>query len=130
MNFTFLKWTFYDFRHRVYEYTLKHPEAEDLIFQQFQGLLDHFIAITKIKTNEQRMDSTAIMPNIKRARRLTLAFYILKKGGGLPPGAVARLKAGFWLKPRRSRKYLPSPKRLYGKGLVSLYDEKTGKKRK
>ncbi|MGI9863111.1 transposase, partial [Moorella naiadis] len=72
--------TLYDFRRRVYEYTLKHPEEEDLICQQFQGLLDHFIAITKIKTNEQRMDSTAIMPNIKRAGRLALAFDVLKQG--------------------------------------------------
>lgn len=72
--------TLYDFRRRVYEYTLKHPEEEDLIFQQFQGLLDHFLAITKIKTNEQRMDSTAIMPNIKRAGRLALAFDVLKQG--------------------------------------------------
>ncbi|AFV10421.1 transposase domain-containing protein DUF772 [Thermacetogenium phaeum DSM 12270] len=72
--------TLYDFRRRLYEYTIQHPEEEDLIFQQFQGLLEHFLAITKIKTNEQRMDSTAIMPNIKRAGRLSLAFDVLKKG--------------------------------------------------
>ncbi|QGP93936.1 Transposase DDE domain protein [Neomoorella glycerini] len=72
--------TLYDFRRRLYEYTIQHPEEEDLICQQFQGLLDHFIAITKIKTNEQRMDSTAIMPNIKRAGRLALAFDVLKQG--------------------------------------------------
>lgn len=72
--------TLYDFRRRLYAYTIQHPEEEDLICRQFQGLLDHFIAITKIKTNEQRMDSTAIMPNIKRAGRLALAFDVLKQG--------------------------------------------------
>lgn len=72
--------TIYDFRHRLYEYTIQHPEEEDLICQQFQELLDHFLAITKIKTDEQRMDSSAIMPNIKRAGRLALAFDVLKQG--------------------------------------------------
>lgn len=60
--------------------TIRHPEEEDLIFQQFQELLNHFLAITKIKTDEQRMDTTAIMPNIKRAGRLALAFDVLKQG--------------------------------------------------
>jgi len=72
--------TIYDFRQRLYEYTIQHPEEEDLICQQFQELLDHFLAITKIKTAEQRMDSSAIMPNIKRAGRLALAFDVLKQG--------------------------------------------------
>lgn len=72
--------TLYDFRHRLYEYTIQHPEEEDLICRQFQCLVDHFIALTKSKTEEQRMDSTAIMPNIKRAGRLALAFDVLKQG--------------------------------------------------
>jgi len=71
--------TFYDFRKRVYKYTLEHPEEEDLIFQQFDILLGHFLEAAGISTKEQRMDSTAIMPNIKRAGRLALAYDVLKQ---------------------------------------------------
>lgn len=72
--------TFYDFRKKVYNYALDHPGQEDLIFQQFEKLLEHFIEIAKINTKEQRMDSTGVMPNIKKAGRLALAFDILKQG--------------------------------------------------
>lgn len=71
--------TLYDFRKRVYEYTLDHPEQEDLVFQQFETLLEHFVKIAKINTKEQRMDSTNVMPNIKKAGRLALAFDVLKQ---------------------------------------------------
>jgi len=66
--------TLYDFRKRVYAYTLAHPEEE--VFRQFEVLRKHFPEITKINTKEQRIDSTAIMPNIRRASRLAL---VLKK---------------------------------------------------
>lgn len=71
--------TLYDFRKRVYNYTLDHPNQEDLIFQQFEKLAEHFVEVAKINTKEQRMDSTCVMPNIKRAGRLSLAFDILKQ---------------------------------------------------
>lgn len=77
--------TFYDFRKRIYNYALNHPEQGDLVFQQFENLVKHFLEVTKINTKEQRMDSTAVMPNIKRAGRLALAFDILKQAIGVIP---------------------------------------------
>ncbi len=71
--------TLYDFRRKVYEYTLAHPKEADLVFRQFDQLLAHFLNVTKINTKEQRTDSSAIMPNIRRAGRLALAFDVLKQ---------------------------------------------------
>jgi len=71
--------TLYDFRRKVYEYTLAHPEEADLVFRQYDQLLAHFLGITKTNTKEQRTDSTAIMSNIRRAGRLALAFDVLKQ---------------------------------------------------
>lgn len=69
--------TLYEFRERLYNYTLSHPEESDLIFKQFQELTKHFCELTNANSNEQRMDSTHVMPNIKRAGRLSLAYDIL-----------------------------------------------------
>ncbi len=69
--------TLYEFRERIYNYTKEHPEEEDLIFKQFNDLTAHFLKVAKIKTDEQRCDSTAIVPNIKKAGRLSLAFDVL-----------------------------------------------------
>jgi hypothetical protein len=65
--------TFYEFRERVFKYTLEHPGEADLIFKQFEILLDSFIKITNTSAIEQRTDSTFITPNIRRAGRLSLA---------------------------------------------------------
>jgi hypothetical protein len=43
-------------------------------------LTEHFIQVANINTSEQRMDSTLITPNIKRAGRLSLAFDVLSQG--------------------------------------------------
>ena len=69
--------TLYEFRERIYNYTKDHPEEEDLIFKQFNELTYRFLKVAKIKTNEQRCDSTEIVPNIKKAGRLSLAFDVL-----------------------------------------------------
>ena len=71
--------TLYDFRRKVYEYTLTHPIDADLIFRQYDQLLAHFLGLTTINTKEQRTDSTAIMPDIRRAGRLALAFDVLRQ---------------------------------------------------
>ena len=76
----FARRTFYDFRARLYNYTLEHPEEGDLIFQQFETLVQHFIKVAQLDTDEQRMDSSQIMSNIKRAGRLALAFDVLLQG--------------------------------------------------
>jgi hypothetical protein len=44
--------TLYDFRRKVYEYTLAHPIDADLIFRQFDHLLTHYLGLTKINTRE------------------------------------------------------------------------------
>ena len=72
--------TFYDFRARLYRYTLEHPNEGDLIFKQFETLVQYFIKVSKLDTDEQRMDSTQIMSNIKRAGRLALAYDVLLQG--------------------------------------------------
>lgn len=77
--------TLYEFRERVYTYALNHPGEDDLIFKQFLNLTEGFIAKAGISTKEQRMDSTMIMPNIKKAGRLSLAFDVLSKVVNLIP---------------------------------------------
>jgi hypothetical protein len=72
--------TFYEFRERVFKYTLEHPGEADIVFKQFEGLLDHFLKITKTSAIEQRTDSTFITPNIRRAGRLSLAYDVLVQG--------------------------------------------------
>jgi hypothetical protein len=69
--------TLYEFRERIYNYTKAHPEEEDIIFSQFNALTDNFLKITGLKTEEQRSDSTEIVPNIKKGGRLSLAFDVL-----------------------------------------------------
>jgi hypothetical protein len=69
--------TLYTFRRRIYQYTIEHPEQEDLIFGQFKELTNHFIKTAGIDTREQRMDSTFFMSNIKLAGRLSLAYDVL-----------------------------------------------------
>lgn len=69
--------TLYEFRERVYNYILEHPEEDDVIFKQFEILTQNFIDQAGIKTDEQRMDSTLITPNIKKAGRLSLAHDVL-----------------------------------------------------
>ncbi|MHB1406886.1 MAG: transposase [Desulfitobacteriaceae bacterium] len=73
----FARRTFYDFRARLYKYTLEHPKEGDVISQQFETLVQHFIEVAQIDTDEQRMDSSQIMSNIKRAGRLALAYDVL-----------------------------------------------------
>ncbi|MEW6174004.1 MAG: transposase [Bacillota bacterium] len=69
--------TLYEFRERVYRYTIENPGKDDLIFGQFEKLTAHFLNTAKINAKEQRVDSTQIMPNIKQAGRLSLAYDVL-----------------------------------------------------
>ena len=79
--------TMYEFRDRVYKYTLEHPGEDDLIFTQFIILLNEFAKATGISLKDQRMDSTMFMSNIKKAGRLSLAFDILIKAAKAIPEA-------------------------------------------
>jgi hypothetical protein len=71
--------TYYDFRSRVYHYTVEHPGQEELIFGQFLILTDNFIKTAKLLSTAQRMDSTMFMPNIKKAGRIVLTYDVLVK---------------------------------------------------
>ncbi len=71
--------TLYEFRERVLNYTVSHPDQADLLFSKFQPLTNHFLTEAKLSTNEQRVDSTHIMPNIKVAGRLSIAYDVLRQ---------------------------------------------------
>jgi hypothetical protein len=71
--------TLYYFRERVYEYCIENPTNEDLLFGQFIKLTCEFAKISGITMNEQRMDTTMFMSNIKKAGRLSLAYDVLTK---------------------------------------------------
>lgn len=70
--------TLFEFRERLYLHALKNPE-QDLVSDQFHILTKHIIEVIQIITNEMRMDSTFIMPNIRTAGRLSLAYDVLFK---------------------------------------------------
>ncbi len=70
--------TFYEFRERVYQYAAENPGKDDLIFAQFEKPTAHFLEVAHINTKEQRVDSTQVRPNIKRAGRLSLAYDVLE----------------------------------------------------
>ncbi len=71
--------TLYEFRERLYTHALENPGTEDLIHQQFMAITQHLLEFLKLSTEEMRMDSTQIMPNIRRAGRLSLAFDVLSQ---------------------------------------------------
>ncbi len=77
--------TIYEFRERIYSYILEHPDQEDILFKQFEILTNNFIQKAGIKTNEQRMDSTLVSPNIKKAGRLSLAHDVLHQAVRIIP---------------------------------------------
>lgn len=53
--------------------------GEDLIFGQFIKLMKGFSLKAGVMTDKQRMDSTLISSNIKKAGRLALALDVLEK---------------------------------------------------
>ena len=91
--------TLYEFRARLYNHSLEHPEEVDLIFTQFKGLTEHFIKAAGLNTDEARMDSTQIMSNIKLAGRLSLAYDILVNGIMVLPENLLNDDLKIFLKP-------------------------------
>lgn len=71
--------TLYYFRKRIYQYCIDNPDKADLLFEQFIILLKTFAEKSGIKLDEQRMDTTMFMSNIKKAGRIALAFDVLEK---------------------------------------------------
>lgn len=58
--------------------TLKNtPTGKIYFFQQFEALTKNFITITGINTDELRIESTFVSPNIKKTGRLSPAHDVL-----------------------------------------------------
>lgn len=72
--------TLYYFRESIYQYSLEHPDASDLLFGQFINLIQYFAQLAGLSMNEQRTDTTLMMSNIKKAGRISLAYDVLVKG--------------------------------------------------
>ena len=102
----FARRTFYDFRARLYNYTLEHPKEGDAIFQQFETLVQHFIKVAQLDTDEQRMDSSQIMSNIKRAGRLALTYDVLLQGIKICPLEILSPELKEFLEPNYKTKLL------------------------
>lgn len=69
--------TIYNFRHRLSQYYLDH--GVNLLDQCFEDITDQQIIVFKVKTNQQRMDSTMIASNILDSSRLQLAAELLQR---------------------------------------------------
>ncbi|MDD2498829.1 MAG: transposase [Desulfitobacteriaceae bacterium] len=108
--------TLYEFRARLYNYSLEYPEEADPIFAQFQKLTDHFIKAAKLNTDEVRMDSTQIMSNIKLAGRLSLAYDVLVGGVKALPENILNGSLKIFLKPDYKTQFLY---KLKGKDIQS-----------
>lgn len=80
--------TLYYFRQRIYQYCLDNPDKADLLFGQFIILLKTFAEKAGIKLEEQRMDTTMFMSNIKKAGRISLAFDVLIKAVKAIPAGI------------------------------------------
>ena len=77
--------TLYYFRERIYTYCLDNPDGEELLFGQFNDLVQNFAKLSGISLEEQRTDTTLFMSNIKKAGRISLAYDILFKAvKGIP----------------------------------------------
>lgn len=81
--------TLYYFRERIYTYCLNNPSGEELLFSQFNDLLQNFIKLSGISMEEQRTDTTLFKSNIKKAGRISLAYDVLLKAvKGIPEEAL------------------------------------------
>ncbi len=98
--------TIYEFRRRVYRYTVENPDKNDLIFEQFEKLTKHFIELVGLNTKEQRVDSTQIMTNIKLAGRLSLAYEVLSQAVKACPPALLTESLKQMLEPEYKTKVL------------------------
>ena len=69
--------TLYEFRQRLYQHALKNPGDEDIIHTQFDNISRHLKEVMGLDTSEMGADSTQIMPNIRKAGRLSLSYDVL-----------------------------------------------------
>jgi hypothetical protein len=69
--------TLYNFRRRLSEYKLK--SGVNLLEQCFEDITDQQVIAFKVRTDQQRMDSTMIASNILDSSRLQLAAELLQR---------------------------------------------------
>lgn len=81
--------TLYNFRERIYKYSVENPGKDDLLFGQFVTLLKGFAEKAGIRLDEQRMDTTMFMSNIKKSGRIALAYDVLVKAVKAIPAGLA-----------------------------------------
>jgi Transposase DDE domain/Transposase domain (DUF772) len=67
----------YNFRRRLSQYNLEH--GVNLLETCFEDITDQQVLAFKVKTNQQRMDSTMIASNILDSSRLQLAAELLQR---------------------------------------------------
>jgi Transposase DDE domain len=67
----------YNFRRRLSQYNLEH--GVNLLEACFEDITDQQVIAFKVKTNQQRMDSTMIASNILDSSRLPLAAELLQR---------------------------------------------------
>ena len=80
--------TLYNFRSRVYQYSIENPDCDDILFGPFLSLTKNFAEKSGVSTKEQRTDTTMFMSNIKKAGRLALAYDVLTSAvKAIPEGA-------------------------------------------
>jgi len=91
--------TVYYFRERVYLHSLRNSGKDDLIYQQFQVITKHLLEFMGLTTQEMRMDSTMLMPNIRKAGMLSLAYDVLCKALKLLPAENMPTELSEVLKP-------------------------------
>lgn len=69
--------TIYNFRRRLSQYNL--AQGVNLLEQAFENIIDQQIVAFKVRTNQQRMDSTMVASNILDSSRLQLAAELLQR---------------------------------------------------
>jgi hypothetical protein len=67
----------YNFRRRLGEYNLEH--GTNLLVQAFEAITDQQIVAFKVRTDQQRMDSTQVASNILDSSRLQLAAECVQR---------------------------------------------------
>ena len=70
----------------VVKHQFGYTDQEDILFQQFEILTHNFVTKTGLKTHEQRMDSTLVSPNIKKAGTGSLwpTMFFIRQLGASP----------------------------------------------
>ena len=92
--------TLYNFRSRVYQYSIENPGDDDILFKPFLDLTGNFAAKSGVSMKEQRTDTTMFMSNIKKAGRLALAYDMLISAVTKIPEGMRTMELAEVLRPK------------------------------